>query len=183
MKSISLIVSVEKDWGIGYNGKLCLSVPGDLRYFKGRTMGSNVIMGRKTYDSIGHPLSGRTNVILTSDKTLTVPEEMVLNSLGDVVDYIYKAEKDVFVIGGAKVYEQLLPYCEFAYVTENDIAVKHDVSFPLRLDKSDGWQLIDKIKNTACTEFDSYFCIYRRVGQSYKQAFDLCESLKGGTLV
>lgn len=163
MKSVSLIASVEKDWGIGYKGGLCLSVPGDLRYFKGRTIGSNVIMGRKTFDSIGHPLSGRTNVILTSDLNFSMFHEVVLHSMDEVISYIKETDRDVFVIGGASVYKSLLPYCEFAYITENDISAEYDVVFPERLDKSPEWKLIDRIKNTSCTEFESNFCIYRRI--------------------
>lgn len=163
MKSVSLIASVEKDWGIGLDGKLCLKVPGDLRYFKGRTIGSSVIMGRKTFDSIGFPLSGRTNVILTNDMNFTMFHEIVLHSMDEAIQYIQNTKKDVFVIGGASVYKSLLPYCEFAYITENNISAKHDTVFPERLDKSPEWKLIDKIKNTACTDFESYFCIYRRV--------------------
>lgn len=163
MPTISLIASVNKNWGIGSEGKLCLSIPGDLRYFKGRTMGCNVIMGRKTFESIGHPLVGRTNVILTSNPNFSVPGEMVLHSLKEVNKFLQSSQKDTFIIGGKSIYEQFLPWCKFAYITENNIETPHDTIFPVRLDKMDDWKLIDKIRNSTCTEFESYFCIYRHM--------------------
>lgn len=162
LKSVSLIASVDRDWGIGLNGNLCLNVPGDLRYFKGRTIGSIVVMGRKTYESIKYPLSGRTNVILTSDKDFKIFGTTVLHSKEEVIKFINNTDKDVFIIGGESVYREFLPICEFAYITENNISVEHDRVFPERLDKSDDWQLIDVIRNTTCTDFESNFCIYRR---------------------
>lgn len=162
MSTISLIASVESDWGIGLNNGLCLTVPGDLRYFKGRTMGCNAVMGKKTLENIGHPLSGRTNIILTHDTSFVVSGEIVFHSFEEVLSYIKASEKDTFIIGGESIYRQFLFHCEFAYITKNEISVPHDTVFPENLDISVDWRLIDKIKNTKCGEFESNFCIYRR---------------------
>ncbi|WP_027399738.1 dihydrofolate reductase [Anaerovorax odorimutans] len=120
------IVAVDKNWGIGKNGELLAHLSGDLKYFKERTLGKVVIMGRKTFESLPgkKPLKGRTNIVLTEDKKFDA-DCVVCGSIEILKNKLNKYDdEDIFIIGGAKVYEQFLPYCDTYYVT------KIDESFP-----------------------------------------------------
>ncbi len=136
---ISAIVAVDNDWGIGFNGDLLEHIPEDLKYFKTLTTGNTVIMGRKTWDSLPKkPLPNRTNIVITSNPNMYNDVEFM--DLFDAKLYlIYNKNEDIFIIGGGKIYEELLPMCDRVYVTK--IFKDHDqvdTYFP-NLDESDEW--------------------------------------------
>ena len=136
---ISAIVAVNNDWGIGYNGNLLEHIPEDLKYFKQLTTGNTVIMGRKTWDSLPNkPLPNRTNIVITNNTNMEGQAEFM--DLTDTMLYfIYNKNDDIFIIGGGKIYEELLPMCDRVYVTK--IFKDHDqvdTYFP-NLDESDDW--------------------------------------------
>ena len=136
---ISAIVAVDNDWGIGYNGDLLEHIPEDLKYFKALTTGNTVIMGRKTWDSLPKkPLPNRTNIVITSNPNMYNDAEFM--DLFDAKLYlIYNKNDDIFIIGGGKIYEELLPLCDRVYVTKiNKSHENVDTYFP-NLDKSDEW--------------------------------------------
>ena len=110
---MNLIVAADKNWGIGKDNKLLVSIPSDMKFFRQETMGKVVVMGRKTLESFpnGLPLKNRTNVVLTSDKNYQVKDAVIVHSIDEVLEELKKYDDDeIYVIGGGKVYEELLPY-------------------------------------------------------------------------
>ena len=117
---MNIIVAVDKNWAIGYQNKLLNSIPEDMKFFRETTTGHVVVMGRKTLESFpnGRPLKNRTNVVITRRQDYEVPGAVVVHSVEEALEYLkrFKSE-DIYVIGGASIYEQMLPYCDVAHVT------------------------------------------------------------------
>jgi dihydrofolate reductase len=129
---VSLIVAISEDGTIGDKGKIPWHIREDLQRFKRLTMGHPIIMGRRTYESIGKPLPGRTNIVLTQNPTFTVPPEVVIFvSLDAALDHCRGRNHDtVFIIGGRKVYQLALPLADKLFVTEVHQHVNGDTKFP-----------------------------------------------------
>ena len=161
---MNCIVAVFGNWAIGYENKLLARNPIDMAYFKEKTIGKVVVMGRKTLESFpgGLPLKERTNIVLTTDPNYKVPGAMVVSSF-EVLDR--KLEKynpeDVFVIGGESVYRQLLPKCKKVYVTKVDNHFEADTWFP-NLDELEEWELIFQGEEQAYKELKFRFTIYEK---------------------
>ena len=103
---MNLIVAADKNWGIGKDNKLLVSIPSDMKFFRQETMGKVVVMGRKTLESFpnGLPLKNRTNVVLTSDKNYQVKDAVIVHSIDEVLEELKKYDDDeIYVIGGGKV--------------------------------------------------------------------------------
>ncbi len=116
--TISIIVALSENNAIGKNGKIPWHLPNDLKHFKKVTLGHHIIMGRKTFDSIGKPLPGRTNVVVTNQKDLKIEGCEVVNSLGAALAIARLDNQDeVFIIGGASIYEKMLADAEKIYLT------------------------------------------------------------------
>ena len=150
---MNLIVAADKNWGIGKDNKLLVSIPSDMKFFRQETMGKVVVMGRKTLESFpnGLPLKNRTNVVLTSDKNYQVKDAVIVHSIDEVLEELKKYDDDeIYVIGGGKVYEELLPYCDVAHVTKIDFAFEADTHFP-NLDEDPEWEI------TAASDEQTYF--------------------------
>lgn len=115
------IVAIAGNRIIGYKGKTPWKLPEDLKFFRDMTWGSTIIMGRKTYDSIGHPLPGRHNVVLTHRKLKAATEVRCISNLHTAIRLCKKTEKTqngkVYVVGGACVYRDLLPFCSEIFIT------------------------------------------------------------------
>lgn len=127
---ISMICSVGKNGELGKNNKLIWHIPRDMKFFKDTTMGHIVIMGRNTYESLPGKLPGRDMKIITSKKNNIEDVEVISNVL-DVVDRYLDTEEEVFVIGGASIYEQFLKYTNKLYITEIDaVCSSADTFFP-----------------------------------------------------
>nr|WP_314638463.1 dihydrofolate reductase [uncultured Olsenella sp.] len=140
---MNAIVSVTPSWGIGLDGSLLVRNRADMRRFVELTMGGTVVMGRKTLQSFpGGPLRGRRNVVLTHAGAEALPEGAeVANSVEQALRLIADTDpKDVWLIGGQSVYQELLPWCERAYVTLNHVEAEADAWFP-PLDEEPGWVL------------------------------------------
>lgn len=130
MNKIELIVAKSSNNVIGNENALIWDIPEDLTHFQKSTMGKTIIMGRKTYESIGRPLPGRKNVILTSDPSQFNDER--LSFISSVEEGLKLAEvEEVVIIGGDSVYKQFLPYCDILNVTEIDKEFKGDTFFPI----------------------------------------------------
>ena len=132
---MSLIVAVSKNGVIGLDNKLPWHLPDDLQYFKSVTMGKPLVMGRKTYDSIGRPLPGRTNIVITRDVSWCAPGVEVATSLDDALSLARKACTDsgvdeVMVIGGEQIYRMTIAVADRLYVTEVDTEIAGDAFFP-----------------------------------------------------
>lgn len=139
---ISLIVAMDKDRVIGVENRLPWHLPADLKRFKELTMGHHVIMGRKTFESIGKPLPGRTNVIVTRQHDYHVEGCKVVHSL-DAALMLTRGDAEAFVIGGGELFAHALEFADKLYLTEIDIQVgKGDAHFPV-LDPSQ-WTLSEK---------------------------------------
>jgi dihydrofolate reductase len=138
---MNLIVAVDKNWAIGNDNKLLVSIPQDMKFFRETTMGKVVVMGRKTLESFpgGQPLKKRTNIVLTRDKNYQVKDAIVVNTVDELLQELKKYdEEEIYVIGGESIYRQMLPYCKVAHVTKINHAYEADTYFP-NLDEKDEW--------------------------------------------
>ena len=147
------ILSADRKWGLGYQGRLLVSIPSDLRFFRETTMGRVVVMGRKTLESLpaGQPLAGRKNVVLTRDEAYKVKGCEIFHNLKDAMEFLkqFKSE-DIYIIGGAEIYEAFLPYCDTAHITWIDYEYMADTWLP-NLDKDPDWEV------TADSDEQTYF--------------------------
>ncbi|MEO5698346.1 MAG: dihydrofolate reductase [Burkholderiaceae bacterium] len=128
--TLCLIAAVARNGAIGRNNQLLIHLPGDLPRFKRLTLGSAVIMGRKTWDSIGRPLPQRRNLVITHDTAWRADGAEPCASLDDALGRV-AAEPRAFVIGGAQIYAQALPLADELALTEIDADLDGDVFFPL----------------------------------------------------
>lgn len=127
---ISIIVAADKNWAIGGDNKLLWHVPADLKRFKAVTMGKPIVMGRKTFESIGRALPGRENVVITRNANWHHDGVTVVNSLNAAYDHL-SAEPEIMIIGGGEIYKQALDDASQLYLTQVDIAVgTADTWFP-----------------------------------------------------
>lgn len=141
---MNFIVALDKNNGIGNKNKLLIHLPEDLKFFKKTTWGKVLVMGRETLESLPDkkPLPGRTTIVITSRKDYMNNEAVVVNSLSELFEKIklYKSE-DVFVAGGESVYQQLIPYCEYGYITYIDKEFQADKHL-MAIDKMKQWEKI-----------------------------------------
>ena len=128
MAEVIIIVAVAKNNVIGRDGTLPWHLPSDLQHFKKTTMGYPLIMGRKTYESIGRPLPGRDNVVLTRDPALELPGCIVVHSMREAIDHCRHEEK-VFIIGGADIFKLAMSMTDTIIYTALDRDVEGDVYF------------------------------------------------------
>jgi len=152
---VSLIVAVSRNGVIGIDNQLPWHLPEDLKYFKSVTMGKPIIMGRKTFDSIGRPLPGRTNIVITRDSSWqaegvevaqTLVQAMTLGKLACA-----RADADeAMVIGGEQIYRMTLPAADRLYLTEVQAEVEGDAFFP-EFDTSDWRQVSERLPEVTDT--------------------------------
>lgn len=139
-KGLSLIWAMGHNQVIGIDNKLPWRLPAELAYFKKITMGHPIIMGRRTFESIGRPLPGRTNIVLTRDHTFTAEGTVVLHSVEQVIEQY--EDSGAFIIGGTQIYRQLFPFAERLYITMIDHDFEGDEYFP-EIDWSE-WRLVNE---------------------------------------
>lgn len=164
---MNLIVAVDENWGIGYQNKLLVSIPEDMRHFRRETTGKVVIMGRKTLESFpqGKPLKDRVNIVITK-KEKPIEGATVVHSVEEALKEAGKYNsEDVYVIGGQSIYEQFLPYCDAAYVTFIRFAYQADTFFP-NLDKKEEWKRIEESEEQTYYDLEYTFIKYERVVDS-----------------
>lgn len=137
---LSIISALDINHVIGFNNQLPWSLPADLLRFKRITWGKPIIMGRNTYESIGRPLPGRTNIILSRQQK-EYPGCIVSNSLEEILDQ-YREEKEIFIIGGANLYEQTIAIADRLYLTIIHHAFEGDTYFPQW--KQEEWEIIEQ---------------------------------------
>ena len=161
---MKMIVAVEKNWGIGKNNDLLVSIPADMKMFRTETSGKVVVMGRKTLESFpgGLPLKNRTNIVLSGNLDYQVKGAIVVHSLPELLEEIKKYPKDqVYCIGGDSVYKMLLPYCDTAQVTKIDYAYEADRYFP-NLDEMPQWQVAAESEEQTYFDLEYRFVRYER---------------------
>lgn len=138
-RMISIIVAVADDNVIGGNGDLLWHISEDLQMFKRVTTGHPVVMGRKTFESLGRPLPNRTNVVITRNLDFVAEGCMVVHSLEEAIA-MFPPEEEVFIIGGGEIYRQAMPQADRLYLTRVHASYDGDVHFP-DLDP-DRWELV-----------------------------------------
>jgi dihydrofolate reductase len=150
-----------KNRTIGVNNTLPWRCPEDLKHFKALTMGHHMIMGRKTFDSIGKPLPGRTTVVVTRDKGLKIEGCLIAHSLQEAVK-LCAGDAEAFIVGGADIYSQSLQLADTLYITEIQQDVEGDAHFP-EFDRK-LWQETARDVRTQETPqpLDYHFVTYRR---------------------
>lgn len=168
---MKLIVAVDREWGIGCRGDLLARVRADLKNFQMLTKGKTVVLGSNTLATFpgGRVLKDRTNIVLNWDPDYAPEGATVVHSLDELSQRLKDYNSDeVFVIGGASVYRQLLPLCDTAYVTKFDKVFEKDVWFP-NLDEDPEWELCETgERNVSDEKTDTegglgfYFTVYRR---------------------
>ncbi len=160
---VSAIVAASTDGVIGIDNKLPWHLPADLKYFKRKTLDHHVIMGKNTFYSIGRPLPKRTNIVLTRDPYFVADGIYVAHSVYEALEIAYDSgETEVFVIGGAQVYEAAKKFFDKIYLTRVDISVVGDTYLMEILPNE--WDLVSEVKHDADEKNDySYtFCTYER---------------------
>lgn len=126
---LSIITAMDNNRLIGKNNALPWHLPEDLAFFKKTTLNKPIIMGRKTFESIGRPLPGRTNIIISRNKDYSVDGCVVLDGIESVLEFC-KNDSEIMLIGGASLYEQWLPYADQMYMTLIDGEFEGDAWFP-----------------------------------------------------
>ena len=161
---MNLIVNVDSNWAIGYRGKLLVSIPEDMKFFRSETTGKVVVLGRKTLDTFpgGQPLKNRTNIILTRNPNYQVKGAIVCHSVEEVLEELKKYNsEDVYIIGGDSIYKEFLPYCDVAHVTRTDHVYDADAWFP-NLEEDPAWVLTGESEEKTYFDLEFRFCRYER---------------------
>ena len=169
---MNIIVAVDKNWAIGKNNKMMWSIPADMRFFREKTTGHVVVMGRKTLESFpnGLPLKQRTNIVLSRDKNYQVKGTLVMHTTEELLEHLKGyAPEEIFIIGGESIYRQFLPYCDTAYVTKIDHAYDADTHFP-NLDEMPEWEMTEA--GGEQTSFDLEFVFTRYERKSGTKSFE-----------
>ena len=128
--TVTLVVAIGRNGVIGRDGGLPWAPTGDLRRFKALTLGHPMVMGRRTYESIGRPLPGRTTIVVTRDRQWTADGVLVSHSVDDALAAAAALDDEVFVVGGAEVYRQTLPFADRLVVTWVEQEPTGDTVFP-----------------------------------------------------
>ncbi len=161
---ISIIAAVDKDWAIGKKGSLPWYLPAELLRFKKITTGHPIIMGRKTYESIGKPLVGRINIVVTRQSNWQKDGVFVFSSLEKAMEYAGKSQgsDEIFIIGGSEIFKQTIDVADKLYLTFVDGRFGGDVFFPT-IDLVE-WKEIDREKYSkdAKNNCDFEFVTYER---------------------
>ena len=161
---MNLIVAVDKNWAIGKNNKLMWSIPADMRFFREKTTGHVVVMGRKTLESFpgGLPLKNRTNVVLTAKTGYRAAGAVVVHTVEELLEKLREYEdQEPLLTGGGSVYRQLLPYCDTAYVTKIDHVYEADTYFP-NLDEMPEWEMAEVSEEQTSFDLEYVFTKYER---------------------
>lgn len=158
---ISIIAAMDENRVIGIENRLPWRLPADMRWFRQQTTGKPVLMGRKTYDSIGKPLPNRRNIVVSRDATLRIEGCEVVSS-ADAALALCRDEAEVMVIGGASFYEQMLPRAQRLYLTLVHTTVAGDAHFPAIA--SGEWREVERHDHDADASngFDYSFVILER---------------------
>lgn len=183
---IAAVVAVDQNWGIGYKNNLLAHIPEDMKYFKELTTGGIVIVGRKTYDSFPNkPLPNRHNIVITNSSSFdNSVEHTDMKGIKEWLS-IAKAEhseKNIFIIGGASIYKELLDYCDYIYVTHIYKAYDDVDTYFSDLDKMKHWQLISSSEMKKHNGIEYQFCIYQREKPTLVYDYDHTR-LKAGDIV
>jgi dihydrofolate reductase len=161
---MNIIAAVDKNWAIGKDNKLLVHIPDDMKFFRETTIGKVVVVGQKTLESFPGkaPLKNRTNIVLTDNPNYKVKDAIVVFSMEELQEELKKyPSEDIYVIGGASIYRQLIDDCKVAHITKIDYAYEADTWFP-NLDKASEWELAEKSEEQTYFDIEYYFQRYER---------------------
>ncbi|MCQ2567350.1 MAG: dihydrofolate reductase [Mogibacterium sp.] len=161
---MNLIVAVDKNWGIGRDNGLLAHVPGDMKYFKEHTLGKVAVMGRKTLESMpgGKGLPGRTNIVLTGNTEYEAENCTVVHSEDELFELIAQyAPNDVWLIGGASMYNRYFTLCDKLYVTRMDADLNAD-AFIFNLDEDPNYEVTCESEPQTENGITYRFLVYER---------------------
>ena len=127
---ITIVVAMGLNNEIGANNQLLWHLPKDLKHFKEITTGHPIIMGRKTYESIGKPLPNRTNIVVSTKKDWFEEGILIVGSLKEAIKFAKKMDEEIYIIGGGNIYEQTIDLAEKLEVTQVNAELKADIFFP-----------------------------------------------------
>ena len=159
---MNLIVNADKNWAIGKDNRLLVSIPQDMKFFRETTTGKVVVMGRKTLESFpnGLPLKNRTNIVLTGNRDYQVKDAVIVHDYNELKEELKKYDPDdIYVIGGESIYRMLLPECDTVLVTRIDRAFQADTFFP-NLDEMDEWEMTEEGEEQTCFDLEFRFTKY-----------------------
>lgn len=162
---VSLLVAMDEQRGIGVDGRLPWHLSDDLKRFKALSMGHHLIMGRKTWESIGRPLPGRVTIVVTRNPNYTAEGCLVAHSLEEALALAQAGgEDEIFVIGGGEIFAQALPLADRIYLTRVHTTSAVDVSFP-EFDLED-WNAVESSEHPADgkNDFPTTFQVLERAG-------------------
>lgn len=162
---LSIVVAMGRNRVIGNNNKMPWHLPRDLQHFKETTIGHTIIMGRKTFESIGRPLPNRKNIVITTNEQIHLPETVEkINDIQTVLNWNQDhPDEEYFIIGGGMIYKQMLPYADRLHITLIDHDFQGDTFFP-DFDRK-VWNLTKKTKGEKNDKnpYDYYFLQYDRL--------------------
>lgn len=161
---MNIIVAADKNWAIGKDNKLLVSIPADMKFFRETTKGNIVVMGRKTLESFpqGQPLQKRVNIVISRNPDYQVKGAVVVHSVEEALEECRKYEGEIYVIGGESIYREMLPYCDTALVTKIDHAYAADTYFP-NLDENPEWELTGETEEQTYFDLEYVFTKYERI--------------------
>lgn len=157
---ISLIVAHDLNRVIGKDNKMPWHIPNELAYFKEKTMGKAIVMGRNTFESIGRPLPGRLNIVITRNPEYEHQGVTVVHSIKEAIKIAKKHHEEVMIIGGEQIFKEVLPYADLIYVTLIQQDYEGDTYFP----PYDNWE-ITSTSDTMITDIGIHYAylIYKRI--------------------
>ncbi len=161
---MNAIAAVDANWAIGNKNRLLTSIPADMKFFREKTMGHVVVMGRKTLESFpnGLPLKNRVNIVLTANRSYKVKDAVIVHTKEELLEELKKYDSnELYVIGGGSIYEMLIPCCDTAYITKIDHVYAADTYFP-NLDQMDDWEMTEVSEEQTCFDLEYVFAKYER---------------------
>ncbi|TJZ50837.1 dihydrofolate reductase [Sphingobacterium olei] len=159
---LTLIVAAAENNTIGKGNKMPWHLPNDFKYFKKNTLDHSIVMGRKTFESIGKALPERRNIVITHDLNYKAEDIDVANNLEEVLTYC-RDEREIFIIGGAEIYRQTLPFAQKVLLTRVHTIVEGDAFFPELVPAS--WKLVSSEAHQKDEKhaFDYSFEVYQKI--------------------
>ena len=161
---MNIIATVDKNWGIGVDQKLLVNIPADQRFIREVTQGKVIIMGRRAYEALSTTTmtEKRTIYVLSKNPKYIVKGAEVVRTKEEVMDKIAGCPtEDVFIIGGASIYEQFIEYCDCAHITKIDFNYHANMFHP-NLDESPDWELVGISDEQTYYDLEYTFCKYTR---------------------
>lgn len=161
---MNVMVAADQNWAIGKDGDLLVSIPANMKMFREETAGKVVVLGKKTLAMFpnGLPLKDRTNIVLSKSKNFAVKGATIVHSLEELLEELKKyPSEDIYCIGGASVYEQLLPYCDTVHLTKIDFAYEANSYFP-NLDATGEWEIAAESDEHTYFNLEYTFVKYKR---------------------